>query len=1224
MRQANGSIESKQVDLTDDQAAPVGYLVPAELFNCAVAYATVDKPQISPQGHTYSDVEIRDHLKLKHTDPKTQRALTADELRKNNLIAKMLKGAVTTVELNVRKVMIDRKHLLYPGTDCYYENPVVDKNGDTQEGNKGARYFNFMLQSVIDEAIKQDLASGCVVKVGRKGKVIKPVIKQTEAKQDNVNAEVQKEEKHPAPVNAQGQAEVEGANQQAVAVQAPLTAEERQKAQMRDRAARLKQKENKSENNNGANGIEEKRLEVQQVEGAEGDALNEYGQQIEGYAEANAQAAVVDQEQHQPHPEDEEKVPDIRYIQGEEGEALIDNAAVVQLNLGPVNQGRIQVDNAYQLPPAMVVHRPQDIYENLRQQALANRDRLGQREGFGEAAVNIPHYGAVQQNAEDDEKLPRNDYDYQRLGDGGGRSKQVGEIACVVGVAAGVLTGYFIWKAAHKHDNNGGGSFVPPIVGCVEPSVPLTYDVMVPWQGGGKICLNNNQPYAQSIGQWQFTNNVNVTSQANIWGDLIPWGSNLKVTPAPYFGFTYLITPPTNNPISIPANSQLCLTYNYDQMSGPWQGVPTIPPSGFGVWANGGTIPLAGVSVCTANPVSNYTMGAFTTSWGYYRQPDLISSQLLTKVNELYYAFAGMLGTGDLYSLDPNADGPQVTALAKLGQQYSFLRNYIALGGYNSYNVFEQITNDNTALTNFGSNLLELLKLYQFKGVMLDAEGMDPTLFVKLHKSVGSLMQQNGYLFSSAMPAGADEVAALKKAGVCQLAPLMTSLKIMAYDDFGPWNKFAYYAAPFANDPNSPSAGNPITSQYNFVGTANAYANLTCFSNQQLHMGVPMYAWTTYVDQFGTTNGLDQTVIGTPPGQYNDSTGQYTYRCVQTGDCQNGIIPLPTDTVLIPTAQNPNGNYTIEPWGYGTASGGHLMTITYEDLGSAARKTAYIVDQKLGGSFVWEISQDAPINSSYSLTAAISDRLAANNGNFTLEQLQPLQLKLQQGGTDTTSLVEYKESDAAVKLRAELYSTIEAAAKQGLLFSFILTLSDKNLSGYLTACGFSKTQVSMASEALRTVIMIAGMGVTPASFIAPAVNYLLLSLGFSRRTANVLSTTAAVAVNTAPNPFAIMSAVCATAAALASSTVGGKMADGFNFVSGKANVVAQQCYKKGTALARHGLFAVASSAKQLANKLPFQRRTAQAQVQVELPAPSIVVVSDLEIPKVSRVNIGPR
>lgn len=115
--------------------------VDIQYLQCPISTIKLVNPLIAPDGTTYSETEIVSWLKVKQTSPATGVPLNREQLRKNFLVEDLLKKAkpISLVMDGGKKsefLLIDRDLLINPQTGRFYNNPVVNEQGITVDGDR--------------------------------------------------------------------------------------------------------------------------------------------------------------------------------------------------------------------------------------------------------------------------------------------------------------------------------------------------------------------------------------------------------------------------------------------------------------------------------------------------------------------------------------------------------------------------------------------------------------------------------------------------------------------------------------------------------------------------------------------------------------------------------------------------------------------------------------------------------------------------------------------------------------------------------------------------------------------------------------------------------------------------------------------------------------------------------------------------------------------------------
>lgn len=103
-----------------------------EAFQCKIMQSVCDSPVITPTGHLYGEMAIKYHLKDKHFDPYDKAPLAEKDLRKDNIVEKLIThyAAQGTIK-NINPDVPDE--LICPLTGSIFVEPVVAADGNTYE-----------------------------------------------------------------------------------------------------------------------------------------------------------------------------------------------------------------------------------------------------------------------------------------------------------------------------------------------------------------------------------------------------------------------------------------------------------------------------------------------------------------------------------------------------------------------------------------------------------------------------------------------------------------------------------------------------------------------------------------------------------------------------------------------------------------------------------------------------------------------------------------------------------------------------------------------------------------------------------------------------------------------------------------------------------------------------------------------------------------------------------
>jgi chitinase len=285
--------------------------------------------------------------------------------------------------------------------------------------------------------------------------------------------------------------------------------------------------------------------------------------------------------------------------------------------------------------------------------------------------------------------------------------------------------------------------------------------------------------------------------------------------------------------------------------------------------------------------------------------------------------------------------------VAKLKAKYPHLKVTVSVGGYKAEG-FSDMSADPEKRAAFVANVITWLKDYDLDGIDIDWEypvgpewgqeikssPADRGNYVKLLKELraaeDALSQTTGkehYTLSVAVPASGWFP---KANAVMEIAKIVDTMKLMAYDYYGGWSKNTGHHENLSNNPADPEWGGWSTKQ-----AVNAYI-AAGVPLKKLSMGVGFYghAWAGVAD--GGKNGLYQPYTSLPFDQGSVSWTE------------------------IKTMLEPGSGYT-RYWDE-AAQAPYLYNgdiwVSYTDEESINRLNEYVKAIGMGGVFTWEYAHD--------------------------------------------------------------------------------------------------------------------------------------------------------------------------------------------------------------------------------------------------------------------------
>ncbi|EFA82616.1 probable chitinase [Heterostelium album PN500] len=520
----------------------------------------------------------------------------------------------------------------------------------------------------------------------------------------------------------------------------------------------------------------------------------------------------------------------------------------------------------------------------------------------------------------------------------------------------------------------------------------VSYDFSVPYVGGHQLSIKNSGSGNIVMAKLIFESNAVISGTP--YGDL--WNNNAAISSTSSGnGVTYIYTVTWGTSgFTLSSGQSSSMTYTFSNNGGPLQPLGMNPIS-VSVVPKGASNPItAGVegackgSACN-NPTPGYRVVGYYTDWDMYERSYLPSDLPIDKINEVNYAFLNFDLDGNLVLYDTNSDPQQLPRLSLLKQQYPYLRLYLSIGGWTLSNDFSTVAASTSATQNFAKQCADALIQTGFDGIDIDweypvvREGSPadaknfPNFLSAIREAIDAAAQSESlrtgaavkYYLSFAASAGIDKIEAVSKLNPgawAQVQQAVDFANVMAYDFHGAFDEPnpSDFLAPLYISPHDPYIDNATIGKYDCNDGMNDWINVG-FNKSQLALGIPLYGRSVTVQSMGNTHGLWQPITGCPSGEF-DSTGLFDYRCIIAGECYGS--PLPAGTTLLPAAQNPIANYSMEPIGYNPSGN---FFISYDDAASATIKATFVVTRGYNGIMMWTYSGDVPINNPNSIINAV-------------------------------------------------------------------------------------------------------------------------------------------------------------------------------------------------------------------------------------------------------------
>ena len=402
----------------------------------------------------------------------------------------------------------------------------------------------------------------------------------------------------------------------------------------------------------------------------------------------------------------------------------------------------------------------------------------------------------------------------------------------------------------------------------------------------------------------------------------------------------------------------------------------TTPPAGNG--ARGAVTATIVDNDEVAPPATKRIVGYFP-SWGTYDRDYQVEDVPAAQLTDLAYAFANISKKGEVTFGDAFADsqrpiagqvsGPSVLpqgnfqALRLLKQQHPNLRTILSIGGWDFSAHFSDIAATEAARHKFVASAIKFAKTNGFDGIDIDWEfpvsgGRDTNSYRPADKHNFTLLLQEFRRQLDMNLASTGKRMTLTVAlgpkpeqfanyELQQVSRFVDWIHVMTYDYHGPWSDTTNHNSPLYG-----SSGDPDSAQLNTHATIQAFL-APGITPAKLVIGAPAYgyAWSGVAN---VQNGLFQPFTAIPPGSAED-LGSYDYRDVVSQ--------------FLPTSTRYWDDDAKSPWLYNPATG---IMLSYNDPESLGYRADYVMDNGLGGMFLWELSAD---DNQHSLIDAIHSGL---------------------------------------------------------------------------------------------------------------------------------------------------------------------------------------------------------------------------------------------------------
>ncbi|CAF1034663.1 unnamed protein product [Didymodactylos carnosus] len=361
----------------------------------------------------------------------------------------------------------------------------------------------------------------------------------------------------------------------------------------------------------------------------------------------------------------------------------------------------------------------------------------------------------------------------------------------------------------------------------------------------------------------------------------------------------------------------------------------------------------------------------YFAAWSIYARNYFITDIPGDKITHINYGFAnigsdGLIAIGDSWADLEKAfpgdtwDQPlrgNFNQLSKLKEKWPHIKTLISVGGWTWSGKFSDVAVDQNARRKFAASCVDFVLSYGFDGVDLDWEyPVSGGLSTNIHRpadrenyvllleeireqlNVAGLQNGKTYLLTIATGAGTERIADMD---LKNMVKYLDWINVMTYDFHGGWDTITGHNAPMYMNPDDAAADvapGYIKSRYNSHSAIQAYI-AAGVPREKLLFGLGLYGrgW--------------QGVKNNNNGLFQDASSQ-----LPMGTWENGVFDYDDlKSKYMPTYGKYWDDKSKVPYLYNPSTG---VWISYDDVSSFQIKNQYVLDERLGGAFFWEFSQD--------------------------------------------------------------------------------------------------------------------------------------------------------------------------------------------------------------------------------------------------------------------------